>query len=139
MGFLDKLKAMFGGKKPQVTALGAVERQVEALEAKFFITEHAKRIEGGVEGFDMAADEVAAMLPERSGDKPGFEAVDLLHRRVDLARQVAHFLREVDLQKKIQLGKKFLADFREVRERIPFRTRTKYERIRIDVESGRMR
>ncbi len=139
MSFMDKLKAMFGGKKADVTPLGAIERQVDALEAKLYITEHAKRIEGGVEGFDLAADEVAAMLPAPSGDKPGFEPLDVLRRRVDLARQAAHFLRELDLQKKAQLGKKFLADFREVRERIPFRTRTKYERIRIDVESGRMR
>jgi hypothetical protein len=140
MSFIDKLKALLGGKKkPEAGPYAGLETQVDALENRLIITEHAKRIEGGVEGFDLALDETLAMVRQRGGRGPAGDALDVFVRRIELARSVAHLLRESDAQKRAQLAAKFLADFRDVRDRLHNRTRIKYERVRIDVESGRLR
>jgi len=138
MGFLDRLKALFGGRdKGEPTLYQALGNQVDALEARLIVTDQVKRIEGGIEGFDMAFDEVQQILAGHIGEGAVPDDLEQLRKRMDLARQAAHLLRESDLEKRKQMCEAFLADFRQARALLHFRTKSKYERIRIDHESGR--
>jgi phage shock protein A len=140
MGFLDRLLGLFGPRKKAEPGLyGALEKQIDALENRLTITEHRKLIEGGIEGFDLAFEEARQMLANYGGERGDKPALDLLRRRMDLASAAAHLLREEDPQKRQQLRLKFLADFRAVRDQLTYRIKTKYERLRIDFESGRMK
>lgn len=140
MSLLDKLKALFGGKKTEDTSLyDALEKQISALENRLSITEHMQRVDGGVEAFDLALDETRRMLDGFSAEGAGQDELDLLRQRMDLARQVAHLLHETDPEKKKQMCQAFVDQFRPVRDQLHYRTKTKYERIRIDFQSGRIR
>jgi len=138
MSFLDKLKGLFGGKKEEPSLYAALEKQVDALENKLLISEQQKRIEGGIDGFDMAYEETRQMLQGYSGEGAGQEALQMLRTRMTLAHKVAHLLREEDPAKKRRLCQEFVAEFRPLRDTLHYRTKTKYERIRIDFESGRL-
>ena len=140
MGLLERLKALFGGGKKkdrEENLYAALERQVDALESRLVITDRVKRIEGGVEAFDMAFDEVRQLLAGYGGEGGGEEALEVLRRRLELARQAAHLLRETDPEARREMCRRFIADFRQMRQHLHFRTKSKYERIRIDFESGR--
>jgi len=140
MGFIDRLKGLFGGKKEADTSLyEGLERQVEALENRLVITEHVKRVDGGIDQFEVAADEARRMLAHYGSEGAQQEQMEMLRHRIDLAILVAHLLRETDPEAKKKLCERFLKAFRDVRDRLHFGTKSKYERIRIDYESGRLR
>jgi len=139
MGFLDRIKALFGVKKKEEPSLHtALQTQVDALERRLIVTDRVKRIEGGIEGFEMAFEEIQQVLAGYGGEGPGQDDLEQLRRRMELARQAAHLLREPDLEKRKQMCQAFLADFLPMRPFLHFSTKSKYERIRIDFESGRM-
>ena len=140
MGFLDRLKGVFGGRKKEQPSLEvALENQVLALENRLMIHEHAKRVEGGMVQFEMAYDETRQMLDTHAGEGTASPAVEMLRKRADLCALVARLLHEENPDKKKQMCERFVQDFGELRPDLHFRTRTKYERVRIDYESGRMR
>jgi len=140
MGFLDRLKALFGGKKggAEQGLYEALERQVDAIEGRLIISDRAKRVEGGLGGFDLALDEARQVLAGYTGEGAAPEALEVLSKRLDLAAQAAHLLRETDPGRKKQMCERFVADFHEMRDDLHFRTKSKYERLRIDFQSGRL-
>ena len=141
MSFVDRLKAILSGKKsrPQPGLYAALEKQLDGLEAKLQITDQVKRIEGGLEGFDLAYEEARQTLASYTGEGRRQDVLDLLLKRMELSRAAAHLLREEEPDRKRQSCLKFLADFKELKGQLPQRTKTKYERIRIDFQSGRLR
>ena len=58
---------------------------------------------------------------------------------MDLIHDAAHLLREEDAQKRKQLRDGSSPSSRKCASNCPYRTKTKYERIRIDFQSGRLR
>ena len=139
MGFLDRLKALFGGKKEaEGTLYAALGRQVDAIEERLIISDRVKRVEGGVSALDLALEEARQVLAGYAGEGAVPEALEVLSKRLDLAAQAAHLLHEADLGRKKQMCERFVADFHEMRDHLHFRTKSKYERLRIDFQSGRL-
>ena len=142
MAFMDKLKGMFGGgkKKSQDQEYWeAWDQRVTAMENKVTVSQNVRLITGGLPEFETHCSELTDTLGGMLEGERKAKAEAML-KRIEIALAAAHLIREEgdDDARKKQWAE-FLQTLKDCRNVVHYKTRVKYDRLRLDHESGKLK
>ena len=139
MALLTKLRSMLGGrgKGTEKEYWQAWDAKVGELERRIRINQEVRLVDGGLPAFEA---DCASLLESLSGHQEGEDRpthVDAMGRRLELARRAARVIRSNQADRD-QLWSDFLEALKQHRNVLHYKTRVRYDRLRLDHESGRV-
>jgi len=140
MPVLEGLKRWFaGGKKsPQAEYWEGLDKRISELEHRLRISHEDKILVGDLAMLEETCDEILHTLGEEGEQISSEPRAELARRRVELFRTVARMLTS-DVKGRSALWSDFAQRLAAVRDGLHYKTRVKYDRLRLDYESNRYR
>ena len=141
MAILTKLKGLFGGKKKSQDQeyWEAWDGRIANIEGKVNVSQNVRQITGGFPEFESQCRELIDSLSNMlEGERKA--RAEAMIRRIEVALSAARIIREGDdEQERTKLWAEFIEILRGNRNAIHYKTRVKYDRLRLDYESGKLK
>lgn len=138
MALIEKLKRFLArsGKRSQAQFWEECDKQISALEDRIQVHRDHRRLEGGLASFEAACGDLLAAVSKVPGVEPRDTDASPMRQRVELARQAARII-SAEQGNRARLWDDFIKSLAACRDRLHYKTRAKYDRLRLHYESRR--